>query len=133
MTTFKTDSGGNPDPTFQFLNYVDTSSNIREYFVNNYRSRFAQTRLTEGAVSRGRDMANSTVIRAFTERLYQDLAGADFVLVQDGEDAFVFFKDNLVITLDLSLGKVTITMLTPIVTQLRVIVATIKIAFSTTA
>lgn len=133
VTTFKTDAAANPDPTFQFLNYVDTSSNIREYYVNNYRSRFAQSRLTEGAVSRGRDMANETIIRAFSERLYQDLAGADFVLVQDGEAAFVFYKDNLAIILDISLGKVTITMLTPIVTQLRVIVATIKIAFSTVA
>ena len=131
VTTFKTDEASNPDPTFQFLNYVDTTSNIREYFFNNYKSRFAQTRLTEGAVSRGRDMANEVVIQAFTEKLYQDLAGPDFVLVQDGEAAFKFFKTNLTIVLDLAAGSVTITMLVPIVTQFRQLIATIKIAFST--
>lgn len=131
VTTYKTDTASNPDPTFQFLNFVDTASNVREYFFNNYKARFAQTRLTEGSVTRGRDMANATVIRAFSEKLYQDLAGSDFVLVQDGEAAIVFFKDNFTITLDLATGKATITMLVPIVTQLRSIIATIKIAFST--
>ena len=133
FTTFKTDPAGNADVTWEFLNYVDTASNIREYYFNNLKARFAQSRLTEGAVSRGRDMANSSVIRAFVEKLYQDLAGADFVLVQDGEAAIVFFKENLTIVLDLSTGKVTITALIPIVTQLRQIVMTLKIAFSTTS
>lgn len=130
VTTFKTDPAGNPDPTWQFLNYVDTGSNAREYFFNNLKARFAQARLTEGAISRGRDMANATVVRAFCEKLYQNLAGPDFVLVQDGENAIRFYKDNLTIVLDLATGKVTITMLVPIVTQLRVIIATMKIAFS---
>lgn len=131
-TTFKTDTAGNPDPTFGLLNLVDTASNVREYFFNNLKARFVQSRLTEGPVSRGRDQANEIVIRAFNEKLYQDLAGPNFVLVQDGEPAIVFFKDNLVIVLDLATGKVTITMQVPIVTQLRTIIITIKIAFSTT-
>lgn len=130
-TTYKTDSASNLDITFGFLNYVDTASGIREYFHNNYKKRFAQSRLTAGNVSRGRDMANDVVIRAYTEQLYNDLAGPNFVLVQDGEAAKVFFKDNLVIVLDLGTGKVTITMFVPIVTQLRQIIATIKIAFDT--
>jgi len=130
-TTYKTDAAANPDPPFKFLAYVDTASNVREYFFNNLKSRFAQSRLTQGSVTRGRDMANADVIRAFCEKLYLDLAGADFVLVQDGEAAITFYKDNLTITLDLSTGTAQITMLAPIVTQLRTIIATIKIAFST--
>lgn len=133
VTTYKTDSAANPDVTFKFLNFVDTASQAREYFHNNLRDRFAQSRLTEGAVSRGRDMANAVVIRSFLEKLYGDLAGPDFVLVQDGEPAKVFFKDNVTVTLDLALGKATITMLVPIVSQLRTIIATMKIAFSTTS
>lgn len=131
VTTYKTDGASNPDVTFKFLNYVDTSSGIREYFFNNYKARYAQSRLTLGPVTRGRDMANESVIRVFTERLYQDLSQANFVLTQDGSDAATFFKENLNIVLDLSIGKVTITMLVPIVTQLRTIISTIKIAFST--
>jgi len=130
-TTFKTDAAGNEDITFKFLNFVDTSSNVREFFFNNYKKRFAQSRLTQGSVSRGRDMANAVVIRAFTEQLYKDLSGPNFVLVQDGPEAFAFFKKNISIVLDLALGKVTIVMFVPIVTQLRQIIATIKIAFDT--
>ncbi len=132
VTTYKTDAASNPDPTFQLLNYVDTQSRIRDYRWNNLKARFAQSRLTEGSVSRGRDMANSVVIRAFVEKLYQDLAGPGFVLVQDGAAAIAFYKDNLTIILDLSTGKVTITDLTPIVTQLRQIIMTMKITFSVT-
>jgi phage tail sheath gpL-like len=132
-TTYKTDAAANPDATFKFLEYVDTESNAREYFFNNLRSRFAQSRLTQGAIARGRDMANAVVIRAYCEKLYQDLAGPDFVLVQDGEAAFKFYKENLTVTLDLALGKVTLTMLVPIVTQLRTIIATMRISFTTTA
>ena len=131
VTTYLTDGAGNPDVTFTFLNYVDTSSNIREYFFNNYKARFAQSRLTEGNLSRGRDVANELSIRAFSEQLYQDLSNDEFVLVQSGEAAFDFYKQNLDVELDLSEGKVTITMFVAIVTQLRTIIGTIKIAFST--
>ncbi|NIS23463.1 hypothetical protein GWN75_05955, partial [candidate division KSB1 bacterium] len=47
-TTYKTDAAGNPDPTFEFLNYVDTDSGVREYFYNNARADLAQSRLTDG-------------------------------------------------------------------------------------
>ncbi len=133
VTTYKTDVAGNPDVTFGFLNFVDTASQSREYFFNNYRARFAQSRLTEGDTVKGRDMANSEVIRSFSKRLFQDLSGVDFVLLEAGETALLFFDDNLVITIDKALGKVTIQMTVPIVTQLREIAATMKIAFSTTA
>lgn len=131
LTTYKTDSAANPDISFKFMNYVDTSSQAREYFFNNLKSRFAQSRLTEGDVIKGRDMANSLTIRAFCESLYLDLSGPDFVLLQTGETAVQFFKDNLTIVLDLVNGKATITMIVPLVTQLREIVATMKITFTT--
>jgi phage tail sheath gpL-like len=133
VTTYKTDVAGNPDVTFTFLNFVDTASQAREFFFNNLRARFAQSRLTEGDVIKGRDMANELVIRSFLKRLYQDLSGPDFVLLESGETALNFFNDNLVITIDKALGKVTIQMTVPIVTQIREFAATMKIAFSTGA
>lgn len=132
-TTYKTDSAGNPDISFQFLNYRDTSSGAREYFFNNLRSRFAQSRLTEGDVIKGRDQANALVIQGFCEKLYQDLSGEDFVLLEAGEAALVFFKDKIVVVIDKSTGTATIQMVVPIVTQLREILATMQIAFSTEA
>ena len=133
VTTYKTDVAGNEDVSFKFLNYVDTISQSREYFFNNYRKRFAQSRLTEGDIFTGRDIVNAQVIRSYSKRLYQDLSGIDFVLLEAGEDALIFFDTNLIITIDKVLGKATIQMTVPIVTQLREILATLQIAFSTEA
>lgn len=133
VTTYKTDTAGNPDISFGFLNYVDTSSQAREYFFNNYRARYAQARLTEGELIKGRDMANAESILGFSKQLYQDLSGPDFVLLESGEDALNFFVDNFIVTINKALGKATIQMTVILVTQLREIAATMKIAFSTNA
>jgi len=130
VTTYLTDSAGNPDVTFTFLNFVDTATQSREYRFNNYRARFGQSRLTEGDVIKGRDMANELVIRSFSKRLFQDLSGPDFVLFEAGEDALNFFDENLVISIDKASGTVTIQSTDPIVTQLRGLTVTSKITFS---
>ena len=129
-TTYKTDNAGNTDVTFKYLNYRDTASASREYFFNNLKARFAQSRLTEGATVRGRDQVNDLTIVSFIEKLYQDLGGPEFVLVQAGDQAIAFFKENLDVVLDLAQGKATVQMITPIVTQLRTILVTQKISFS---
>ncbi len=131
VTTYKTDVASNPDISFKFLNFVDTSSNAREYFFNNNKSRFAQSRLTEGDVIRGRDMANAETITAFQAQLYQDLSGEDFVLLQAGEAALEFFKASIVLSIDLATGTATLQLTAPLVTQLREILGTMQIAFST--
>jgi phage tail sheath gpL-like len=131
VTTYKTDVASNPDVSFKFLNYVDTASNVREYFWNNLRARFAQSRLTEGDLVAGRDIANAELISQYIVQLYADLAGPEYVLVQGGEQALQFFKSSINISLDLSIGRATIQMTTPIVTQFREILATMQISFST--
>jgi phage tail sheath gpL-like len=128
-TTYKTNSAGVSDISFKYLEYVDTISNVREYFFNNIKARFAQSRLTQGDAIPGRDMANQQIIEAFLDSIYDELSGADFVLTQAGETARAYFKRNRTVTLDLSDGSATITMSVPIVTQLREITATIQIAF----
>lgn len=130
-TTRKTDAAGNAETTFHFLNAVDTSSAVREFYFNNLRARFAQSRLTEGDLQPNRNMANQAVIEAYLDNLYQQLSGEDYVLTQAGNTAVNFFKDNRTVSLNLTTGTVTINMKMPIVTQLRTIVATIQIAFST--
>lgn len=129
-TTYLTDAAGNPDVTFKYLNYFDTISQAREYFANNVRSRFSQSRLTTGTVTAGRSMANAGVIKGFLVNLYNDLAGPAYTLVVDGDAAVKFFKDNISIAIDMAQGKATISMKLPIVTQLRTILATVEIAFS---
>ena len=131
VTTRKTDSSGNPEDTFKFLNNVDTSVTIRELMFNNLKTQYAQSRLTEGDLQPNRNMANQASIEAYIDGLYDTFSGEDFVLTQAGEDALIFFKENRTVTLDLTDGSVTVTMKVPIVTQLRTIIATMQIAFST--
>lgn len=131
VTTYKTNPAGNSDISFKYMEYVDTSSNIREYFYDNLRSEYSQTRLTEGDVIPGRRMANAQIIKAFIVGLYNDLSGVDFVLTQAGEAARNFFINNLTVVLDMEEGKATVSMMVPIVTQLRKIVVSMQIAFST--
>lgn len=128
FTTYKTDSAGNPDITWKFLNYVRTSSNIREFIFNNLKDEYAQSRLTEGAITPGFSETNQVDIENFIGSLYSELA--DIVLVVSGEAAVQFFSDNLIVTLDLSTGTVFVEMVTPIIVQLRVMLATIRIEFT---
>lgn len=138
VTTYKTDAAGNPDPTFTFLNYVDTTSAIREYFVNNYRSKYAQFRLTAGALIRGRDSANANSLAGFAAELNSDLGSPDFALTQTGVgeingtqfDFNKLFRDNVVVTLDLVEGKAIIAIVVYVIVQLRIIQIPIQIAFS---
>jgi len=129
LTTYKTDPSGVVDPTWKFLEYVDTASSVREYFVNNLRSRFRQHRLTNGALIAGRAMANPALITGTCTRLYEDVA--ELTLAQAGESYVNFFKQNLTVAIDLIAGSANIFMKMPIVTQFREIIANIQIQFTT--
>lgn len=129
LSTYKTDAAGNPNKSFKYLEYVDTITQVREYFWNNCRAKYAQTRLTEGALVPGYTMANADSIKAYMVALYNDLA--EIALVQEGEQAIKYFKQNLTVTLDMEEGQVFANMNVPVVVQLRTILANIRIAFST--
>ncbi|UCF50254.1 MAG: hypothetical protein JSU91_01880 [Thermoplasmatales archaeon] len=131
VTTYKTDAASNTDTSFKYLNFVDTISGIREYYFNNLKSRFAQSRLTTGAILPRRSMANEQVITGYCIKLYGDLSGEDFVLTQAGETALTFYKDNLSVTINLAGRSVALTMQTPIVTQLANITGSVQLSFTT--
>ncbi len=76
-------------------------------------------------------MANASSINGFTIGLVGDLQGQDFVLVQAGDTATNFIKQNLTVSVNLSVGSVNISMILPIVTQLRNIYALVQVTFST--
>lgn len=130
-TTYKTDVGGNPDLSYKYLNYVDTISAIREYYFNALKVDCRQSRLTEGDLIPNRKMHNAASIAALCVGYFKTLSGDGYVLMEAGEDALQFFKDNLVIVINKAAGSASITMKAPIVTQLREIIGTIQIAFST--
>lgn len=132
VTTYTTDSAGNADTSFKYVNYVDTISNVREYMHNNVRAQYAQCRLTDGALVPGYNMANADSIKAYLTGLYIDLAGDGYVLTRGGEANIKYFKENLSVALNLETGTVTIDMIVPVVVQLRTILATVRVAFNTT-
>lgn len=127
VTTYLTDTAGNPDTSFKFLNTVDTISVVREFFFENLKSRYAQTRLTDGDLVAGRDMANAASIRAFANKLYDNLA--DDAILQKGTAAKKDFNQNLVIVVNVRAGTTSFNMAPLLVSQLRAIVGTIQINF----
>jgi phage tail sheath gpL-like len=128
VTTYLTDIGGDPDTSYKYVNFVDTISIMREFFVVNYRNNYAQTRLTDGDLKDGFDMANEGSIRTFSKRLYRSLA--DDALAQAGPAATKDFMDNLVVVVSVSAGTATITAAPLMVTQLRALLGTIQVKFS---
>jgi phage tail sheath gpL-like len=129
VTTYKNDNAGNPDVSFKYLNYVDTSSNAREYMFNNAKSDFAQSRLTEGDLIPFRNINNADSIKARFVGYYTRLSEQDYVLTQAGEAALQYYKQNLSVTIDLADGKATVLQQVPIVTQLRTIISTFQLVF----
>ena len=128
VTTYTTDAAGNPNDSFHYLNYVDTASVCREYFFNNLKSRFSQSRLTNGTLVPGRSMENENSIRAEFNKLYKQLS--DLSLTIRGAEAEKFFRANLVVTPDLAQRKVTVSMQLPIVTQLGNIIVSSQLNFN---
>ena len=128
-TTYKTDAVGNTDTTWKYLNSVDTFSNAAEYFFNNLKARFSQHRLTEGDIIPDIPMANEDSIRAYLVKLYGDLSGADYVLLQAGDTAVNYFKDNLSLILDIQAGSVAVSMKVKGVGQLRAFTITMQVTF----
>lgn len=129
VTTYKTHPiTGQPDISFKYQNYVDTLSEIREYFVNNSRARFAQSRATAGDIVKDMDMANENAISAYMNDLYEDLT--DQALTVKGNDALRFFKTNKTVDLDIAAGKAVVNMKVPIVTQIREIEGVVELSFA---
>lgn len=135
VTTYKTDSAGNPDPTFGFLNYVDTATAAREYIVNNTRAKYPQYRATGGALINGVDSANEASLAAYISELNADLS--DLALVNSGVgsvdgvavDYDKLFRENLTVSLNPTTGKFLVDATLYVVIQLRGITYGIAIAF----
>lgn len=128
--TTKTTTNSIPDDSFRFVNYVDTTFGIREFYFNNLKITFAQTRLTDGDLVAGVPMTNENQIRAKLSEFYVTLSGSDFALTRAGEAPLAFFNENLTLDVNLQTGAVTFSAKTPIVTQLRSITGDIQIVFS---
>lgn len=128
VTTYKTDTLGQPDTTFKYLNYVDTLTIARDYFFQNLKSDFSQHILTTGQLIAGRPMVNRQGFVARMMGYYAALSGINgnnnYVLLRAGTEEAKAFKqaieDSIVITL--STGTITTESIANIVTQVRNII-----------
>lgn len=128
VTTYKTDAAGNDDVSFKYLNYVDTASVCREFLFTNFKSLFAQTRLTDGDLVAGRAMENAASLKAAFKGLLGVLK--DAVLIRDGRTADKLVDDSLEVELDLAGRSATINSVLPIVTQLETINVVLQMSFT---
>lgn len=117
VTLYKTDNTGIADATFKYLNAIDTSLAVQEYFFNNSQKEFGQTRVTGGDLVGGVAMTNKTSVKAFIVGLYTDLVG--MALTQGGNDAIKAFKQTLTVDIDVASGVYSIYAPVAIVSQFR--------------
>jgi len=127
VTTYKTDAQSNPDTTFKFENIKLTTDAINEYFFNNLKADFDQSRATFGDLTANAAIANEDKVRVAMTTYYKQLG--DLLLVEKGETSRKYFNDNLTVTLDGSTGKFTITGKVISIIQLREIDYNFKVAF----
>ncbi len=120
LTTYKTDSAGNEDITWKYLNYRDTESAVREYRFVSFKKDFAQSRMNDDT---------EKVVRNAFLKYYKVLADDNHRLLREGKETYDFYKKNLKISLDFAKGRVTVYCLDPIVTQLRECIGYFKVTF----
>lgn len=128
VTTYLNDSSGNPDDTWHWLNWRDTHSVIREFFVNNIREDFAQHRLTSGVAVPNMAMIDEATMRAALLRYYQILSG-DGLTVQ-GRPQRQYFERELVVKLVPELRRVELYADAPMVSQFGEAIGSIKFNFN---
>ncbi len=117
VTTYKYATDGTVDNTFKSLNSVDTSFAIQEYFFNQTKKDFAQTRATSGEVEAGYAMTNHHILKAFIKGYYTFLA--ELALVKGGDKAVQDFTDSLSVTLNEPAGVYFVYFKVNIMSQLK--------------
>lgn len=138
VTTYKTDTVGNDDLTYKYLEYVDTATASREYIMSALRIDYSQARLSKGSTINGRDIATVGRVRSDFMSYMAELGGEDYVLLQwglvdeTGEQVSEIVNRNLDISLEPDEGKIFVDSILPIMTQTREILAPLQIVFDVT-
>ena len=137
-TTYKTNSVGLVDLSYDYLNYRDTATSSREYIFNSLKADYAQKRLTSGTGVSGYSFANVGSIRADIVKYLGVLQGVGYVLIQSGvmetgETVMNAIKRKLKVEADNVTGAIVISSVLPLVTQVRDISIPLNIVFNPAA
>lgn len=128
VTAYKTDTLGNPDTSFAFLNFRDTYDVATEYQFNNLKADYPQSRLTEGDLVDGITMSNEDSIMGSMIKYYKELGAKGITPL--GSTSLNFYETNLTVTADAVNRRYIIEQKIPIVTQFGSAVITSRIAFN---
>lgn len=128
VTSYKTDTLGNPDTSFKFLNFRDTYDVATEYQFNNLKNDYDQSRLTLGDLVNGLTSSNEDKVRGSMIEYFKNLGALGIVPL--GSTAIKFYGDNLTVTADAVNRKYDIEQEIPIVTQFGSAIITSRIAFN---
>lgn len=126
-TTYKTDSLGQADNTFKFLNFVDTLTLVREFMFNNFKFiDGVQHSLTDSEQVVSAVTLNAEKITGIFVGYYNTLSGIGgdkrYTLLRAGGAEQAAFKEAVEesLTIELATGKITITnLIAEILSQVR--------------
>lgn len=130
VTTFLNDAAGNSDDTWHWLEWRDSHSVIREFFVNNLRDDLAQHRITLGSLVPGYAMANEALIRGLCGGYFDELGSR--AICMTGRAARKTFDERLSVLIEPASRRVTIDADCPMNSQLGIVNGTVKFSFSLT-
>lgn len=126
VSTYKTDTLGQVDKTFKYINYFDTLTIVRDYVFKNLKADLSQHILTTGELVAGRPMINKEGFIATMKKYYGILSGYktnnnNYVLLRNSAtdlNNFVEALENSVV-INLVDGKITAESIANIVSQVR--------------
>jgi phage tail sheath gpL-like len=128
VTTYKTNTLGQVDKTYKYVNYFDELTLVAEYVFNNLKSDFAQHILTTGQLIAGRPMVNRASFISAMMGYYATLSGINgnnsYVLLRAGDAEQKAFKQAIINTIVINLidGKISTDAIANITTQVREII-----------
>tara|TARA_R110000824_G_scaffold95990_11_gene230345 strand:+ start:4091 stop:5659 length:1569 start_codon:yes stop_codon:yes gene_type:complete len=130
VTTYQNDGAGNDDDSWQFLNWRDTHSIVREYFHANIKAHFAQYRMSTGEAVPGYAIATEGLVRAYAVKLYTQLAAK--AITVDSRDALKSFREDMIVTAVPSLRKFDCYFDVPVLSQAEKFLGSVRFNFGIT-
>jgi phage tail sheath gpL-like len=128
VTTYLNDDAGNEDDTWQWLNWQDTHSIVREYIVNNIRDDLDQHRMTTGTAPANFAIMNEPILRALIRGYCENLMGE--AIVVEGRPSSKYIDENLVVVLDPANRSAAVGLDFWMVSQFQNLKGTIKFSFA---
>jgi len=117
VTPYSMNTQGLADNSFTYLEYVDSLVNCRKFIFDSLLSRYAQSALASKSSVTGFAVATKAGISGEMLSYFSTLSGEDYILLDAG--AVGVFTQNLYVELDKRTGRVSISCVLPIITQLR--------------